>query len=239
MRKKFILIRTVPLLVIFILLAFIIKNDLLHSYELDTNSTRGQQSSSFGDEGNSIYDVIDSINSMLRRRAYSDSQVNLTTLYESLSLTKSNLARYGYLCESASGNVFVGLMSKADSFERRNLIRDTLGKQVNQSNQKMLFFVGESRNETVNELVDEEMAINQDVVRLELVVEDYYNLTLKVPVGLLSSMLRQNLPIVLLFRITYAVIGLFNLLRLWRFSSTSTTTATISSSPSNWTMMCS
>ena len=179
MRKKFILIRTAPILVIFILLVFIIKNDLLYSYELDANST-SSQSSSFGDGDrmNGINDVIDSINSMLWRRAYSDSQVNLTTLYESLSLTKAGLAQSGYLCESAAGNAFVGLMSKADSFERRNLIRDTLGKQVNQSNQKMLFFVGESRNETVNELVDEEFTIYQDIVRLEF-AEDYWNLTLK------------------------------------------------------------
>lgn len=179
MRKKFILIRTVPFLVIFIPLVCIIKNDLPYSYELESNSTLGQQSSSMeGGSFDTIYDAIDSINSMLRRRAYSESQVNLTTLYEGLSLTKVNLDQYGYLCSSAASSIFIGLMSRADSFERRNLIRDTLGKQVNQSNQKMLFFIGQSTNKTVNELVGEESTIRQDIVRLEF-VEDYYNLTLK------------------------------------------------------------
>ena len=175
MRKKFFFIRTLPILVIYLLLVFIIKNDLLYTYK--ANSTLGQQFSSFNDDSfNSIYDAIDSINSMLKRRAYSERQVNETTLYE--SLTKANLDQQGYLCKSATGNIFVGLMSKVNSFERRNLIRDTLGRQVNHANQKMLFFVGESTNKTVNELVDAEVAARQDIVRLEF-VDDYYNLTLK------------------------------------------------------------
>lgn len=179
MRKKYLLFRILPILGSLILLVLIIQNGLFYS-EPDLNETFGQQSSgSFGEESlNRINDVLDRLNSVLRSQAISGSQVNLKTLYESISLTKLNLAEHGPLCESDAGDLFVGLISKPDSFEQRNVIRDTLGKQVNQSKQKMLFFIGESRNETVNVLVNEEFAIRKDVVRLAF-VDGYYNLSLK------------------------------------------------------------
>ena len=150
---KFILVRFVPILIIlptfFILVVFLIKNDL---------------------NANSVF--------VRRFSSPRGDHVNHTTLFKSLNLTKANLAQHGYLCESASGNVFVGLISKASMFQRRSLIRETLGKQVNESNQKILFFVGKSRDETVNERLDKEFATSQDIVRLEF-IEDYHNLTLK------------------------------------------------------------
>lgn len=187
MRTKFFLLRIVPSFVIFVLFVFIFQNDLLYSYDdqtyddpIDQFEWNSTQSSGFvGEESlNSIYEALDRINSMLWNRAYSESQVNQTILYESLPLTTANLDQQGHLCKSANGSIFVGLISKPDSFEQRNLIRNTLGKQVNQSNEKMLFFIGKSKNTTVNRLVDEEFAAKQDIVRLEF-IENYYNLTLK------------------------------------------------------------
>lgn len=128
-----------------------------------------------------ILNAFDQLNSLLKKRAYSNDQVNHTKLYENLKLIKLNLEFYGHLCKSEDLNstfILIGLMSRVDSFERRNLIRETLGKQVKSSNQKLLFFVGESLNETINELVDDEVKNYEDIVRLEF-TEDYYNLTLK------------------------------------------------------------
>ena len=176
MRKKYILFRVAPFAVILFLIVLIIQNGLLDSSE----PMSGQQpNESFSEQSlNRISDVLDSINGALWGPAFSESEVNLTTLYESIPLTRLNLAEQGHLCKSEGNDLFVGLMSKPDAFEQRNVIRDTLGKQVTQAKQKMLFFIGKSRNETVNQLVEQEFATGQDIVHLAF-VEDYYNLTLK------------------------------------------------------------
>ena len=177
MRPKFALIRIVTSIVIFGVFIFLIRNSLLYDVKFQRNSI--EQPGTFdGDGVNPIYDAFDRINSFLWKRAFSESQVSRDRFYQNLPLTTANLDRQSHLCKSLSGSIFVGLISKPDSFDQRNLIRSTLGKQVNRSNQRMLFFIGESTNETVNSLVAAEFAARQDIVRLAF-VDNYYNLTLK------------------------------------------------------------
>ena len=184
MRKKFILIRLLPILIIIILFILLIKQDIFFSYEIMNSNSSSTQDESSNQESltESILDAIINLNAKFKNlfttRAYPQIKANQTKLKESLKLTTRNLELYGHLCSVNQSEIFIGLMSKANSFEIRNVIRNTLAKQISESNQKLLFFVAESLNETVNELVDEESLLNEDMVQLEF-LEDYYNLTLK------------------------------------------------------------
>ena len=184
MRAKFILFKFIPVAITFALLVFLINNNLNIELRLSIGDSKTN-------EGNDLF-----------THAY---RINLTRLYESISLTTANLDLSGYLCnqnKKSTNATLIGLMTRADAFDRRNLIRQTLGKQiedqqnhlilkrnlkqnfpfsgkqVNATNQALLFFIAKSPNEKVNEQVDEEFVAYQDLVRLEY-IEDYYNLTLK------------------------------------------------------------
>jgi len=190
MRARFILIRCIPLALVIVIFVFLINNNLyVDSRKQSSNSTADQQSVSeaYSNElvGESFSETIiegfNNFNNLFKSRAYPISKANNTVLYESLSLTTSNLEMSAYLCaknKNESTHTLVGFISKADSFERRKFIRETLAKQILSSKQKYLFFVAESLDETINELVDEEFETNEDIVRLDF-IEDYYNLTLK------------------------------------------------------------
>ena len=75
--------------------------------------------------------------------------------------------------------------SSVDNFNTRRVLRNTWANPIFYDNQKfrVVFMVGQSTNETVNEMVKQEMKIHGDIVQ-ENFLDSYRNLTLKTLMGL-------------------------------------------------------
>jgi hypothetical protein len=65
-----------------------------------------------------------------------------------------------------------------DRFQKRKLIRSTYGRK--NSNFRIVFTVGKSKNETVNKLIVEEFLIHKDVIQINNFFDSYSNLTVKI-----------------------------------------------------------
>lgn len=79
---------------------------------------------------------------------------------------------------SILSELFIGVVSKTDNFERRVVIRATWGRYAIEHGARLLFIVARSRLPQVNQQVQEEQARYGDMLQMQF-DEDYYNLTLK------------------------------------------------------------
>ena len=65
-------------------------------------------------------------------------------------------------------------------FEKRALIRATWGNRNISSDFRIIFIVGQSRDETVNVLIEREYKLNQDILQIENFIDSYHKMTLKI-----------------------------------------------------------
>lgn len=87
-----------------------------------------------------------------------------------LPLNNTELER----CLNNSQMLTVFIKSKIDNFDKRNFIRESWG-----SNLRCVFFLlGYSPNETINQLAQTEMALNQDILQIPI-IDEYSHLTEK------------------------------------------------------------
>ena len=70
------------------------------------------------------------------------------------------------------------VITRVDSFDRRQLIRSLWSNHTLKSNYEFVFMVGKSSNQTINEMVKNEFDIYEDIVQ-ENFIDSYWNLTLK------------------------------------------------------------
>ena len=74
------------------------------------------------------------------------------------------------------------VMTAPDFFSKRSLIRKTWGKMEKYSNISVVFLVGKSRQEYINEMVRQENLIYRDILQYDF-LDSYYKRTAKVIMG--------------------------------------------------------
>ena len=67
-----------------------------------------------------------------------------------------------------------------NQFEQRNIIRKTWAKKEFASDVKVIFTVGLSKNQTINELLLDEFNTYGDILQIENLMDSYYNCTIKI-----------------------------------------------------------
>ena len=101
------------------------------------------------------------------------------------NMKKINPHNYDYIinpeysiCHKNNILLIFTVITRVDSFDRRQLIRSLWSNYKLKSNYEFVFMVGKSSNQTINEMVKNEFDIYEDIVQ-ENFIDSYWNLTLK------------------------------------------------------------
>lgn len=70
-------------------------------------------------------------------------------------------------------------------FKKRTEIRNTWANKRFEADLKVIFVVGMSQNETVNNLIRDEFELHQDILQISSLIDSYYRMTLKIMSGLI------------------------------------------------------
>ena len=67
-----------------------------------------------------------------------------------------------------------------DYFDKRNLIRSTWGNKSLSSDFRLVFTIGMSKNDTINQKIQEEFNIHKDIIQIDNFTDSYFNMTTKI-----------------------------------------------------------